>query len=125
MPNPAVVQDVADRWRPLTPDEQYQVSVFLEDAWWLLTSRLPTLDANLTAGTVTTGNVVRVLASMVVRVMRNPEGWEDEAIDDWRGRRNVLTASGVLHATADELASLSPGGYRSVRSVRLVKYGDA
>lgn len=125
MPNPATVTDIEDRWRSLSDDEKVVAHTFLDDAWWLLTSRLPSLESNQTAGTVSDRNVVRVLASMVIRVLRNPEGYEDEALDDWRGRRSALTSSGVLHLTADEAASLTPGGFRSVRSVRLVTHGDA
>jgi hypothetical protein len=124
MANPAVVADVAARWRPLTTQETTNATAFLGDAWALLLSRRPTLEADITAGTVTTANVVRVVVAMVLRILRNPDGWDQESIDDWSGRRNALIADGVLRVTPDELADITPG--RATRkSVRLVVYGDA
>ena len=126
MPNPATVLDVADRWRPLTPAEESVATVLLDDAWWMLTARLPRLEDQIAAGTVSENNARRVLAAMVIRVMRNPDGFVDESVDDWRGRRHDLVASGVLTVTDAELVDLRPEGSRlRVRSVRLVKYGDA
>jgi hypothetical protein len=89
----------------------------------LLLGRRPTLEADMTAGTVTNANVIRVVVAMVLRVLKNPDGYEDEAIDDWRGRRSALVASGLLHITSDELADVTPGRRRR-NSVRLVKDGD-
>ena len=73
MPNPASVTDVESRWRPLNEREQVNAQAFLDDAWALLLSRRPTLEADMTAATVSTGNVVRVLSMMVKRVLLNPD----------------------------------------------------
>lgn len=124
MPNPATVADVEARWRPLTAQETTNAETFLDDAWWLVTSRRPTLEDDMTAGSVTEGNVIRVLATMVKRVLMNPGGYDSESIDDWSGRRNALVADGVLRLTDDELADITPGRRRR-QSVRLVIYGDA
>lgn len=124
MANPATVADIEARWRPLTPAEEINAGAFLEDAWWMLLGRRPTLEADMLAVTVATGNVVRVLASMVLRVLRNPEGKLEESIDDYRYRRDSLVSSGLLHVTADELGDITPNGGRQTRSVRLVAYGD-
>lgn len=108
MPNPATIVDLENRWRPLADQEITNALAYLDDAWWLLTTRRPTLEADITAGTVLEGNVVRVVSAMVLRVLRNPEGKVDESIDDYRYRRHELVASGVLHVTDDELASVTP-----------------
>jgi hypothetical protein len=97
--------------------------VFLGDAWDLLLTRRPNLEDQLTAGEVRDTTVIRVLSWMVRRVLMNPEAWQDESIDDWRGRRHELVASGVLSVTSDELADVTPGRGRR-RSVRLVAYSD-
>lgn len=123
MPNPATTDDVAARFRDLTPTETLYAGTLLGDAWALLLGRRPNLEQDVTDGTVTTANVVRVLASMVVRVMRNPDGYLQESIDDYTYRRDAAVSAGLLHVTADELADLSPGRRRR-RSVRLVIYGD-
>lgn len=124
MANPATTVDVEARWRSLTVAEQVNAEAFLEDAWALLTARRPTLEADLVAGTVTEGNAIRVVVSMVLRVMRNPDGFRSEQIDDYSYTRDEMVAAGRLHVTADELADLTPGGYRRAKSVRLVAHGE-
>lgn len=124
MANPATTADLEARWRPLTTQETTNATAFLADAWALLLSRRPSLEADITAGTVSTANVVRVVSAMVLRILKNPDAWDQETIDDWSGRRNALMADGILRVTPDELADITPG--RATRkSVRLVVYGDA
>lgn len=123
MTNPATASDVEARFRPLSSAETVLAQTLLGDAWALLLGRRPTLDADIEAGTVSRENAVRVLAAMVVRVMRNPDGLLEESIDDYKYRRDSLVSSGVLHVTSDELADVSPGR-RVRRSVRLTVYGD-
>lgn len=124
MPNPADVSDLESRWRPLSAQETTNATAFLADAWALLLGRRPSLEADMTAGTVSMDNVTRVVCAMVLRVMKNPNGFASEAIDDWSGTRNALIASGELTVTPAELADVTPGRKTS-RSVRLVAYGDA
>lgn len=125
MPNPAVPADIEARWRPLTTQERLVAATYLDDAWWLLLARRPSLEADMGAGTVLAGNVVSVLATMVRRVLLNPEGKSEESIDDYRYRRDALVSSGVLHVTEDELSAVTPWAFRRrVESVRLVTYGD-
>lgn len=124
MPNPTTIADIEARWRPLVGNETVNADAFLGDAWAELISRRPNLEADITAGTVSTENVIRVVSAMVLRVLRNPEGWDQEAIDDWSGRRNALVADGILRITADELAAVTPGR-ATRRSIRLVRDGDA
>lgn len=124
MPNPATISDIEDRFRTLTATERTNAEAYLEDAWWLLTGRIPALEANMAAGTVKVGNVVRVVTAMVIRVLRNPEGKLEESIDDYRYRRDSLVSSGVLSVTDAELADLTPGSGRRTNSVRLVAYGE-
>lgn len=123
MPNPVTIADLESRWRTLSDQEAVNADAFLGDAWELLLGRRPTLEADLTAGTVREANVIRVVAAMVLRVLRNPEGYISESIDDWTGRRSDLVSSGALHVTAGELADVTPGR-RGRRSLRLVAYGD-
>ena len=127
MPNPASVADLEVRWRPLTPQEQINADAFLSDAWALLTARRPTLDADMTVGTVSAGNVIRVLTMMVKRVMLNPELKRSETIDDYSYTRADLISTGALTVTDEELADVTPRGSAAgsrVRSVRLVSDGD-
>lgn len=123
MPNPTTIADLESRWRPLTEDESVNATALLEDAWVMLLARRPSVEANIAAGTVAGANVRRVVCAIVLRVLRNPEGKLEEAIDDYRYRRDSLISSGVLHVTPDELADITPGRNRN-RSTRLVIYGD-
>jgi len=123
MANPATVADITARWRTLTTQETTNATALLADAWALLLARRPTLEADITAGTVTTANVVRVVVAVVLRVLRNPDGKLEESIDDYSYRRDSATSTGGLYVTSDELADLTPGRHRQ-RSVRLVAYGD-
>lgn len=123
--NPATVDDIVNRWRPLSDQEWANAEYLLDDAWALLHSptKAPNLDADITAGAVSKGNAVRVIVAMVLRVLRNPEGFLEESIDDYRYRRDSLISSGALHVTAAELAAVVPGR-KSTRSVRLVAHGE-
>lgn len=124
--NPVTIEDLEARWRPLSQAEQINAAAFLEDAWALVLTRRPNLEADIAAGTVSVGNVIRVVSAMVLRVLRNPEGKLQESIDDYSYRRDEVVSSGRLHITDDELDVLAPvvvGGSR-FRSVRLVTYGD-
>ncbi len=123
MANPAEVADIIARWRPLTAQETTNATALLADAWALLLARRPTLEADITAGTVSEENVVRVVVAMVLRVLRNPEGKLEESIDDYSYKRDAAVSTGGLYVTSDELADLTPGRRRQ-RSVRLVAYGD-
>lgn len=127
MANPATLGDVEARWRPLTADEQITTQTLMDDTWAMLTGRLSALEANLTAGTVSPANVVRVVCAIVVRVLRNPEGLLEEQSDDYRYRRDQAVSTGQLFVTDQEIADLSPG-YAGTRSaltvgVRPVGYG--
>ena len=123
MANPVTVADLEARWRPLSAQETINADAFLGDAWALLLGRRPNIEADIAAGTVSTQDVVRVVSAMVLRVLKNPDGWADEAIDDWRGKRAAAVASGELYVSPSELADVTPGR-ATRRSVRLVTHGD-
>ena len=125
MPNPATNLDVANRWRSLTAAEETVADTLLGDAWSILTARRPTLEADITAGTVTEANVVRILSQMVLRVMKNPEGYRSQSIDDYSYTRDPAASAGWLYVTDEELADITPDGYKRAKSVRLVAYGDS
>jgi hypothetical protein len=125
MANPATLSDVEDRFhRAFTDRELVNVKFWLEDAWWLLTTRLPELEANITAELVTTENVRRVVVDMVHRLLKNPDGLVRESIDDYSYARSANAASGALTVSDYELAQLTPGGRARVNSRRLVAYGE-
>ena len=125
MANPATTADVESRWRSLTAAETVVADTRLDDAWAHLLAKRPTLEADITAGTVSEANAIRVVSDMVIRLMKNPDGKRSETIDDYSYTRDELVSAGMLYVTDAELADLTPSGYKRSKSVRLVAYGDS
>jgi hypothetical protein len=125
MANPATLSDVEDRFhRALTDRELVNVKFWLQDAWWLLTGRLPALEDNITAELVPVENVRRVVVSMIHRMLKNPDGLTRESIDDYSYSRSANVASGALTVEDYEISQLIPGGRSRVATRRLVAYGE-
>ena len=64
--------------RPLDESETQVVSARLNDAELIIRSRIPDLDEKVLDGTVTEAAIVMVEAEMVLRLVRNPEGYTAE-----------------------------------------------
>lgn len=105
--NPAIISDLEARFRPLTEPEKANAQAWLDDAWEELQARLPGLSSRLTDGLISEGLVRRVVAAMVVRVLRNPDAIRQWGVDDATFTRDTLVSSGLLYVSADELALLS------------------
>jgi hypothetical protein len=123
--NPATLSDVEDRYyRPLTDRELINAWMWLDDAWWFLTTRLPDLEADITAANVAAETARNVVVAMVMRMLKNPDGLVSESIDDYSYRRATNAASGVMSVSPEEIALLTPGGRSRFVSRRTVAYGD-
>ena len=114
MANPATTADLVSRWRTLTTQETTNGTTFLADAWGLLKRIYLRRDEDLDALVAAnedgfSAEVVRVLATAVLRVMKNPDGKRQESIDDYSWTRDESVSSGLLYFTADELDGLIPG----------------
>lgn len=106
---PAVVSDVQATFeRDLTSAELTRAQALLDDGWEQILTRVPSVEYRLTVGSLRVGAVVAVLRAAVAAVLRNPGGFIDEAIEDWRGSRNPVTATGRLMLTPDDFAMLMP-----------------
>jgi len=71
----ATVQDIRDRWLDgELPYTDEQVLTLVEDAEDIIAAEFPTLEQKVARGEVTQGRVVRVVARMIVRVLKNPDG---------------------------------------------------
>jgi hypothetical protein len=113
MPSYAQLSDVQSRLgRPLTADEQPQVETLLEDAEIEIKERIPDLDTKATDEDFLR-KVVKVEASAVVRLIRNPDGYTSETDGDYTYQINYRLASGELTITPKEwsLLGLSSGAY--------------
>ena len=107
MTNPATTSDLEARWRPLSDQEQTNGETFLDDAWRMLRRRYSDLEADILADEDLEAEVVRILCSAVLRVMKNPDGKRQESIDDYSWTRDQALSAGLLYFTSDELAAIS------------------
>lgn len=110
MTNPASTSDLADRWRPLSSQEETNGEVFLDDAWRMLRRKVEGIDDLIEDDPDFEGEVVRILCAAVLRVMKNPDGKRQESIDDYSWTRDQALSAGLLYFTADELGDLTPDG---------------
>lgn len=116
----ALVSDVSTRLgRPISDaNEVAQVTAWLEDVETLIRARIPDLDGRVADGTPTAPTVVMVEANAVVRKVRNPDGKQNERIDDYSYGLNADAARGDLFLTDDEWALLEPGSGNGAWTIR-------
>lgn len=128
MANPATVADVESRWRPLSAQETTNAQTFLDDAWVMIKRRLDLLGVNIEAQVQSDpdllADVVRVLATAVLRVMKNPDGKVRESIDDYSWSRDDAVSAGLLYFTDDELDGLVPGAGNDGRAYMVDPLAD-
>lgn len=86
----------------------------LDEAWRALQRErgLPGLVARIQSGELPVENVVDVVAAAALRVLRNPEGFEEESgsIDDYRESSKRADATEDIYFTAAEIRRLQPTG---------------
>lgn len=104
--NPAGVPDIEARWRSLSTAETTVATALLSDAWAMLQSRLPALVDRIADGSLSPDLVVAVESAMVLRVLKNPDGKRQEAIDDYSWTIDSARSAGALYVTDDELRLL-------------------
>jgi len=110
--------DIEKVWRPLTIEEAALVPGLSNRAWIRIQARFPDIEANTapvppaTEPLVSIDVVADVMASMIVRVLKNPESLRvrSESIDDHTDAATLDAAisSGEMYLTADEVALLTP-----------------
>lgn len=110
MPNPVTTSELAVRFRPLVGAEEEYAQALLDDAWEILLVHKPNLDAQMAAEEVSQGAVSVVISSMVLRVLRNPDGVRQWSVDDYSETRDNSVAAGALYVSPDELGLLAPAG---------------
>ena len=107
MSSPATTADLAARWRPLEADEGTVGATLLADAWRMLKRAVVNVEADVADDTDYSDEVVRVLASAVLRVLKNPEGKRQESVDDYSYTRDSTQSTGTLYFTGEELGALA------------------
>ena len=110
-------KDVVDRWRALTADEARIVDTVIRDAEDIVQA------AADDAGIAEPGSndqrrlraYIRVVATMVIRVLKNPDGILTETIDDYTYRRDSAVSAGALYVSDEEIEQLRPTANRRRR----------
>lgn len=103
----ATVEDVEIRLgRELPEAERDQVTALLDDAELILRNRIPTLLDKADEDELFRDTVVLVESRMVMRVIRNPDGYTQETDGNYSYTINGRVASGLLETLPDEWALL-------------------
>lgn len=120
MPPLATVPDVESRWRPLTTDEAIVAATRIDDASAEVRTAVPSVDQKIDDDEVGTYAqlVTRVVVDMVLRVLKNPDGYNREQDGDYGYGLAAGAASGTLELLPSERRRLS--GRQQVGSVALV-----
>jgi hypothetical protein len=114
----AVTADVARLWRPLTNAENALADALLIFASNMVRARIPTVDERIADARVSRALVRDVVASMVKRVLINPEGWKSQTVGPFTGQADPNAAAGYLYLTDAEAALLQPKPIQTGRSRR-------
>lgn len=120
MANPVNVADLEARFRPLTDAETPVAQALLDDAWAILLTRRPALEQQITDEEVSEGLVRAVVAAMVLRVLRNPNGVRQWSVDDYSETRDNSVSGGFLYVSDDELGLLNGGSTSGAWTIRPV-----
>lgn len=110
----ATAEDVAVRWaRELSGEETNLVNVRLDDAERMIRRRIPDLDEQIAAGFIDVDDVVQVESDVVLRLARNPEGYQSETDGNYTYTLQKDLATGRLSITDDEweILGVRPGGW--------------
>lgn len=105
----ATADDVAARWRPLTPAEQSQADALCADASVLLCARFPGIDSQVTTGQVDDAAVVMVVCGMVRRAMiGGSEGiqQQSETVGPYSQSQTYANPLGNVFLTAADLTAI-------------------
>lgn len=106
----ATVEDVEARfYRPLEEDERRVVSARLEDAEMILRARIPDLLDKVAAGEISEDIVVMIEVDMVLRILKNPEGYSQETDGNYSYSISSRASSGVLEVLPSEWGLIGIG----------------
>lgn len=97
------IYDIEVEWNQGVPTESLgHVARLIEKAERLLARKVPNLAARITAGSLTKEDIVDVVCSMVLRVLRNPAGYRSETAGDYSYQVDAQTGSGRIELLASE-----------------------
>ena len=123
----ASTDDVETLFRPLSDTEDGQAERLLRMASNLIRQKVANIDVRIAASVAPQAGVVPidpeivadVTASMVVRVLRNPQGVKAEGIGPASATYDDRVAAGFLYVSPDELSLLLVRPRPSIGTVRI------
>ena len=99
----ATANDVAVRWAKTPSDDEIAlIDVRLNDVERLIRKRIPDLDDQISDGILDVDDVVQVESEVVLRVIRNPDGYVSETDGNYTYQLAHTTIAGRLELTPDE-----------------------
>lgn len=109
MDNPAQPSDLAALGYE-GPASTVVQTAWLDVTWRALRREVRTLEADLNDGTLTTEDIIDVITAATLRVLRNPDGVEQEdgRIDDYAESWRRADATQDVYFTTAELRRLAP-----------------
>jgi hypothetical protein len=114
----ATAGDLADRWRPLSPEETVQAEALLEDASTILRMEIPTVDSRVELGTLPANVPLMVVVGMVKRAMVAPAAGEgvqtaQTNVGPFGQSFTYANPMGHLYLTKQDRRLLGVGGQRA------------
>lgn len=110
---PTVIkEDIVSRFRELESDEDAVIETMITDAQDIVEDAAES--AGVPEPTTPRGERTfkRIVAAVVIRVLRNPEGYLTETLDDYTYRRDSAVSAGVLYVSDAEVEQLRPVALR-------------
>jgi hypothetical protein len=118
----AAIADVANVWREIDPDDAAtlrRVDMLITAASAMVRQHVPGVDSRMTAGNLAPELVAYVVAEMVARKMRNPDGASSISTGpfsrSFAGPHGLLLTPEDLNTLSEPDAGEAPTVYGSVR----------
>jgi hypothetical protein len=106
--------ELAARWRPLTAVESELAQTLLDDASQIIRERMPTIEAQLTAGAISRRTLTRIVCGMVKRAMvgggADAVTQQAQTVGPFALSQSFANPLGNLYLGKDDLAALGLGG---------------
>jgi hypothetical protein len=122
----ATLEDVQARYHEdISDDETLEllINTRLGDAELILKNRIPDLDAQIIDGTILEAVVVMIEAEMILRLIKNPEGYSQESDGNYSYAIYQQVASGRLEVLDSEWDMLGISSNVGVLQPSLEPYG--
>lgn len=115
--------------RPITDaDEIKQVNAWITDVESIIRTRITDLNERVNEGKIHLNDLTRVICNAVIRKIKNPDGKQNERVDDYSYGLTEHAARGELFLTEDEWESLlgvaADGDAFMIRSVPEPGFAD-